>query len=81
MRENIRVCVQAVSETLTIQQPVVEIGAFRVEGMQADSANLRPLFAQRDYIGCDVRPGPGVDRIEDVSPTTCRLQRTRLAPS
>ncbi len=65
MRGNIRACVQAVSETLTIQQPVVEIGAFQVEG-QVDSANLRPLFAHRDYIGCDVRPGPGVDRIEDV---------------
>ena len=65
MRGNIRQFVRVVSETLTIQQPVVEIGAFRIEG-QADSANLRPLFAERDYIGCDARPGPGVDRIEDV---------------
>ena len=65
MRGNIRQFVRVVSETLTIQQPVVEIGAFRIEG-QADSANLRPLFAERDYIGCDIRPGLGVDRIEDV---------------
>ena len=65
MRENIRVCVQAVAETLTIPQPVVEIGALQVEG-QLYSADLRPLFADSDYTGCDMRPGPGVDRIEDV---------------
>ena len=65
MRENIRVCVQAVAETLTIPQPVVEIGALQVEG-QSDAADLRPLFADSDYTGCDIRPGPGVDRIEDV---------------
>ncbi len=65
MRRNIRTCVQAVSETLTIQQPIVEIGAFQVEG-QHDLADLRPLFADSDYTGCDLRPGPGVDRIEDV---------------
>ncbi len=65
MRENIRVCVQAVAETLTIPQPVVEIGALQVEG-QLHAADLRPLFADSDYTGCDIRPGPGVDRIEDV---------------
>ena len=65
MRENIRVCVQAVAETLTIPQPIVEIGALQVEG-QLYSADLRPLFVDSDYTGCDMRPGPGVDRIEDV---------------
>ncbi len=53
------------SETLTIQQPIVEIGSFQVAG-QLYSADLRPLFAEKDYIGCDIRSGPGVDRIEDV---------------
>ena len=65
MRENIRECVRAVAETLTIPQPLIEIGSFRVEG-QSYVANLRPLFADSDYTGCDMRPGPGVDRIEDV---------------
>jgi len=54
-----------VAETLTVPQPVVEIGAFQVE-RQPYSADLRPLFTEVDYIGCDIRPGPGVDRIEDV---------------
>ncbi len=65
MRENIRACVQAVAETLTIPQPIVEIGSFQVEG-QSYLANLRPLFTDSNYTGCDLRPGPGVDRIEDV---------------
>ena len=65
MRGNIREFVRAVAETLTIPQPVVEIGAFLVEGQPYD-ADLRPLFADMDYTGCDIRPGPGVDRIEDI---------------
>lgn len=65
MRGNIREFVRVVAETLTIPQPVVEIGAFQVPGQQY-SADLRPLFADMDYTGCDIRPGPGVDRIEDV---------------
>ena len=65
MRENIRAFVRVVAETLSIRQPVVEIGALRVDGQPA-SADLRPLFANTDYIGCDIRPGPGVDRTEDV---------------
>ena len=65
MRGNIREFVRVVSETLTIPQPIVEIGAFQVEGQPYD-ADLRPLFAETDYTGCDIRPGLGVDRIEDV---------------
>ena len=65
MRGNIREFVRVVSETLTIQQPVVEIGALQVAD-QPYPADLRPLFADADYIGCDIRPGLGVDRIEDV---------------
>ena len=56
---------ESLAETLTIQQPVVEIGALQVAD-QPYSADLRPLFADADYTGCDIRPGPGVDRIEDV---------------
>ena len=65
MRGNIREFVRVVSETLTIQQPVVEIGALQVPD-QLYPADLRPLFAHTDYTGCDTRSGPGVDRIEDV---------------
>ena len=68
MRGNIREFVRVLVDTLALPQPIVEIGALQVEG-QPYSADLRPLFAESgytDYIGCDVRPGLGVDRIEDV---------------
>ena len=65
MRGNIREFARVVAETLTIPQPVVEIGAFLVAD-QPYPADLRPLFADADYTGCDIRPGPGVDRVEDV---------------
>ena len=68
MRGNIRQFVRVLVETLSLPQPIVEIGALQVAG-QPYSADLRPLCAAAgytDYIGCDVRPGLGVDRIEDV---------------
>ncbi len=68
MRGNIRQFVRVVVETLRLPQPIVEIGALQVAG-QPYSADLRPLCAAAgypDYIGCDVRSGLGVDRVEDV---------------
>lgn len=44
--------------------PVVEFGALQVEAEQ--DGDLRPLFAGRRYTGTDMRPGPGVDRVEDL---------------
>ena len=46
--------------------PVFEFGSYQVEG-QEGYANLRELFVGRTYVGCDMRPGPGVDRVEDVT--------------
>jgi hypothetical protein len=43
----------------------VEIGAYQVPGQEA-IAELRPLFPGKKYVGCDMRDGPGVDRIEDI---------------
>src|SRR5207247_792573 len=48
--------------------PVVEFGALQVEPGQ--DADLRPLFAGRPYLGTDLRPGPGVDRVEDLRALT-----------
>jgi len=57
--------VLAVVET---PDPVVEFGALQVEPGQ--DADLRPLFAGRPYLGTDLRPGPGVDRVEDLRALT-----------
>ncbi|HWH43769.1 MAG TPA: methyltransferase domain-containing protein [Thermoleophilaceae bacterium] len=47
-----------------LPDPIVEFGAMQVEPDQP--GDLRPLFPGRDYLGTDIRPGPGVDRVEDV---------------
>jgi len=44
--------------------PVVEIGSRRVQ--EIDYWDLRPLFPNAAYIGCDMEHGPGVDRIERI---------------
>jgi SAM-dependent methyltransferase len=56
---------RAVCEAFEFPAPVLEIGSYQVEG-QAEIANLRSLFRARPYIGIDMRPGPGVDRVADV---------------
>jgi SAM-dependent methyltransferase len=45
--------------------PVFEFGSLQVPG-QVGWADLRPEFAGRPFTGCDMRPGPGVDRVEDL---------------
>jgi SAM-dependent methyltransferase len=66
MKDNVRVFVAACARELDLRGPVVEIGAFQVAG-QEGYADLRPYFPGREYVGCDMRPGPGVDRVEDAA--------------
>lgn len=47
-----------------LPEPIVEFGSLQVEDGQPN--DLRGLFACRDYIGTDLRAGPGVDRVEDL---------------
>jgi SAM-dependent methyltransferase len=44
--------------------PIVEIGSLYLPGYEQLS-NLRPLFSGEEYLGCDIRRGLGVDRVED----------------
>jgi SAM-dependent methyltransferase len=50
---------RAFSETFPCAGPILEIGSYQVPGQE--SLNLRGLFPEREYIGLDMRPGPGVD--------------------
>ncbi len=43
---------------------VLEIGS-RQEKNQNELADLRPLFPSSEYLGTDMRSGPGVDRVAD----------------
>ena len=65
MRKSIKDLVGIVSRTLPIEDPIYEFGAYQVEG-QEGFADLRVLFPGKTYIGCDMRSGPGVDRILDL---------------
>jgi SAM-dependent methyltransferase len=66
MRDHNKAFCRLVAEMIECPGPVFEFGSYQVEG-QEDYANLRGLFPGKDYVGCDMRPGPGVDRVEDVS--------------
>lgn len=48
-----------------LREPIVEFGSMQVEPDQP--GDLRPLFAGKTFIGTDLRPGPGVDQIEDLT--------------
>ena len=62
MRKPIRKYVQLVLDTLPIMEPVYEFGSYQVAEAPQD-ADLRPLLTGRDYVGCDMRVGPGVDKV------------------
>ena len=62
MRQSIRDFVGIVSTSLPILEPICEFGAFQVSG-QEGFADLRPLFPEKEYIGCDMREGRGVDKV------------------
>jgi SAM-dependent methyltransferase len=56
--------VRAITETFTLPEPILEIGSYQVAGQER--LNLRQLLPGRDYLGVDLRGGPGVDRVADV---------------
>lgn len=66
MRDHNKAFCRLVAETFECPGPVYEFGSYQVDG-QVEYADLRSLFADKEYVGCDMRPGPGVDRVEDVS--------------
>lgn len=59
-----RAFLEDVMAAVELPDPVVEFGSMQVEADQ--EGDLRPLFAGREFIGTDMRPGPGVDRVEDL---------------
>lgn len=64
MRPSVRQFAEEVAR-LPLPEPIVQIGARPAEG-QEEIADLSGLFAGREYLGCDLQPGPQVDRLEDV---------------
>jgi SAM-dependent methyltransferase len=65
----VRLFAEDVARHFPIVEPLVEIGARAAAG-QEELADVRGIFGAVEHIGCDVHPGPGVDRIEDVHALT-----------
>ncbi|QDU59651.1 hypothetical protein Pan216_04820 [Planctomycetes bacterium Pan216] len=53
--------VRAAAETFDFPEPIVEVGSYLVEGQER--FGLRSLFPGKEYLGTDMRPGPGVDLV------------------
>lgn len=66
MRDDVRQFVAIAANAFRLSGPVYEFGSYLVDG-QGDRGDLRPLFAGKPYFGCDMRSGPGVDRVEDLA--------------
>jgi SAM-dependent methyltransferase len=71
MRDHTKAFCEIAATSFDCPPPIFEFGSYQVEG-QVDYADLRSLFPGKSYVGCDMRPGPGVDRVEDVSAMTLR---------
>jgi SAM-dependent methyltransferase len=56
--------VEELDRMIGFEEPIVEFGSLQVEPDQ--DGDLRPLFDGRDFVGTDLRTGPGVDRVEDL---------------
>lgn len=69
MRDNVRAFVEIATRCFGLRGPVYEFGSYQVED-QEDRADLRALFGGQKYVGCDMRSGPGVDRVEDLAELT-----------
>jgi SAM-dependent methyltransferase len=65
MNQFLRGVARALAESVTLPDPILEIGSYQVEG-QDELIDLRGLFPGRPYVGVDFRPGPGVDCVANV---------------
>ena len=64
MRDNVKEFLQLLTQTLDLPHPVLEVGALQTEGQEA-YADVRPFFKDGNYLGCDMRPGAGVECLAD----------------
>lgn len=64
MMRAVNTCIRLFADTFDPPGPIVEFGSFYIPGWEHLS-DLRPYFPGREYTGCDIRSGSGVDQIED----------------
>ena len=71
MRTNVRTFCRICAETFDLPEPIYEFGSFCYED-QYKLANIRPFFAGKDFVGCDVRKGLNVDKMENLESLTLK---------
>lgn len=62
MQKHLRNFISICQSTLSLIEPIYEHGALQVHD-NAELEDLRALFPGSNYVGCDMRPGPGVDQV------------------
>jgi hypothetical protein len=65
MQHHIKLFVESCVELLDCREPVFEFGSLQVAD-QVGFSDLRGFFTVKQYIGCDMRQGIGVDQVEDL---------------
>jgi SAM-dependent methyltransferase len=65
MRITLLRLLDSLTKTLEFPGPIYEFGAYRVPG-QEHLPHVRDYFPGKQFVGCDLRPGPGVDQIQDL---------------
>ncbi len=65
MRVTLFKLLNALSRSVPFPEPIYEFGSFRVPG-QEHLPEVRDYFPGKRFIGCDLRPGTGVEEIQDL---------------
>ena len=65
MRTTILNLAQDLSRSVPFPEPIYEFGAQRVAG-QRHRGSVRDCFQNRQFVGCDLWAGPGVDQVQDL---------------
>ncbi len=65
MRVTLLKLLDGLTRSVDLPEPIYEFGAFRVPGQQ-HLPYVRDYFPGKRYVGCDMRPGDGVDEIQDL---------------
>lgn len=65
MRRSIFKLVSILSSKMDLPAPVYEFGSLKVAGQEL-RYSVRDALGGKEYVGCDIREGPGVDKILDL---------------
>ena len=65
MRVTLLKLLESLYPVVPFPEPIYEFGSFRVPG-QEHLPHVRDFFPAKRFVGCDLRPGPGVDELQDL---------------